>query len=55
MIAAGLDLMTVQYMLGHESITTTVDTYGHLLPERQAAASAAMGTMLARALAASEG
>ena len=52
MIAAGLDLMSVQYALGHESITTTADRYGHLLPERRAATSAAMGRMLARASAA---
>ena len=49
MIAAGLDLMSVQYALGHESITTTADRYGHLLPERRAATSATMERMLARA------
>ncbi|WP_136314458.1 tyrosine-type recombinase/integrase [Actinomyces procaprae] len=49
MIAAGLDLVTVQYMLGHESVTTTADLYGHLLPERRRAAADAMATMLARA------
>ncbi|MBM6980039.1 MAG: tyrosine-type recombinase/integrase [Actinomyces succiniciruminis] len=36
MIAADLDLVTVQYMLGHESVTTTTaDLYGHLLSERR--------------------
>jgi integrase len=30
LIAAGIDLPTVQRRLGHESITTTVDRYGHL-------------------------
>lgn len=34
-------LPVIQARLGHESITTTVDTYGHLLPETQAAAASA--------------
>jgi integrase len=33
LIAAGYNLPRVQYRLGHESITTTVDRYGHLSPE----------------------
>ncbi|PZE66872.1 site-specific integrase [Curtobacterium sp. MCBD17_021] len=33
LIAAGTPLPYVQAQLGHEKITTTVDTYGHLLPE----------------------
>lgn len=33
LIAAGAPLPYVQARLGHEKITTTVDTYGHLLPE----------------------
>lgn len=49
MIAAGLDLVTVQYMLGHESVTMTADLYGHLLPERRKAAASAIATMLSRA------
>ena len=49
MIAAGLDLVTVQYMMGHESVTTTADLYGHLMPERRRAAADAMAAMLARA------
>ncbi|WP_315503690.1 site-specific integrase [Actinomyces radicidentis] len=48
-IASGLDLLTVQHMLGHESVTTTSDLYGHLLPEQTRAASEAMGRMVARA------
>ncbi|WP_326833950.1 site-specific integrase [Amycolatopsis rhabdoformis] len=34
MIAEGVDLMTVQRRLGHESITTTVDRYGHMVPDQ---------------------
>lgn len=33
LIAAGVPLPYVQARLGHEKITTTVDTYGHLMPE----------------------
>lgn len=34
LIAAGCDLPTVQRRLGHESITTTIDKYGHLMPDQ---------------------
>ncbi len=39
LIAAGVPLPVIQARLGHEKITTTIDTYGHLLPDiqRQAA------------------
>ncbi len=42
LIAAGIPLPVIQRRLGHESIKTTVDTYGHLAPDlqRQAAATA---------------
>ena len=33
MIAAGVPLPYIQARLGHESITTTVNTYGHLVPD----------------------
>ena len=42
LFAQGLDLLTVQRRLGHESITTTADRYGHLLPGQQKAAAAAL-------------
>ncbi|MGH8859759.1 MAG: site-specific integrase, partial [Jatrophihabitantaceae bacterium] len=32
LIAGGLPLPNIQARLGHESITTTIDTYGHLMP-----------------------
>jgi integrase len=32
LIAGGASLPHIQARLGHESITTTIDTYGHLLP-----------------------
>lgn len=31
-LAAGTELHIVRDQLGHESITTTIDTYGHLMP-----------------------
>jgi integrase len=39
---AGVDILTVQRRLGHESITTTADRYGHLMPGQQIAAAAAL-------------
>tara|TARA_R110002020_G_scaffold48774_8_gene139053 strand:- start:341 stop:1504 length:1164 start_codon:yes stop_codon:yes gene_type:complete len=33
LIAAGIPLPYIQARLGHEKITTTVDTYGHLVPD----------------------
>ncbi|MGH3470742.1 MAG: tyrosine-type recombinase/integrase [Nocardioidaceae bacterium] len=32
LVAGGAPLPNIQARLGHESITTTIDTYGHLLP-----------------------
>jgi integrase len=41
LIAGGVPLPVIQARLGHESITTTIDTYGNLLPDLQAAAAQA--------------
>ncbi|WP_242511691.1 tyrosine-type recombinase/integrase [Pengzhenrongella frigida] len=46
MIAAGTDLFVLQRRLGHESITTTTDTYSHLLPDQQTAAAEAANRAL---------
>lgn len=35
-IAAGADLTQLKRWAGHESIATLVDTYGHLMPDREA-------------------
>lgn len=35
MIAAGVNLFDLKHRLGHESIQTTANTYGHLMPEAQ--------------------
>jgi integrase len=49
LLAAGVPIHIVQARLGHESIQTTVDTYGHLLPDAQLAASAAASAAFASA------
>jgi len=35
LIAAGVPLPYIQQRLGHENISTTVDLYGHMLPDMQ--------------------
>lgn len=47
LIAAGVPLPVIQARLGHEKITTTIDTYGHLLPDLQRAAGEAAGMVFA--------
>ena len=38
LIMAGVPIKTVQVLLGHKSISTTLDIYGHLSPEHIALA-----------------
>lgn len=47
LIAAGVPLPVIQARLGHESIETTVDRYGHLLPDLQVAAAHAANVAMA--------
>ncbi|MHC5023783.1 MAG: tyrosine-type recombinase/integrase, partial [Planctomycetota bacterium] len=42
LVAAGVDIKTVQVTMRHSSIKLTLDTYGHLMPGAKAAA---LGTM----------
>ncbi len=55
LIAAGVSLPVVQRRLGHESITTTIDVYGHLAPDAYAGATEAAEAMLSQALPQIEG
>lgn len=54
LLAQGVPIHVVQARLGHEKISTTVDTYGHLVPDlivqAAAAASAAFANTSVRAL-----
>jgi integrase len=50
MIARGMDLLTLQRRLGHESLKTTGDTYGHLMPDALAAGARLSGMALSGAL-----
>lgn len=50
LIASRATLQDVQYTLGHESIQTTSDRYGHLMPGRREAVAAAMTIALGQAL-----
>lgn len=47
LIAGGAPLPHIQARLGHESITTTIDTYGHLLPAGDELISGIIDTALA--------
>lgn len=48
LISQNAPLPVIQARLGHEKITTTIDTYGHLLPDLQRAAAEAASTVLRR-------
>lgn len=55
LIAAGVNLPVIQRRLGHESIKTTVDVYGHLAPDAHAGAAEAADLAMAAALPQIEG
>ncbi|MFS0912802.1 tyrosine-type recombinase/integrase [Microbacterium sp. 179-I 3D2 NHS] len=46
LIAAGLDIKTVQARLRHASAKTTLDTYGHMWPDRDESSRAAVSSVL---------
>src|SRR6185437_11737781 len=47
LISAGLDIKTVQARLRHASAKTTLDTYGHLWPDKDESARAAVSIAFA--------
>ena len=47
LIGSGLDVKVVQHRLRHGSAKTTVDTYGHMWPDSDESARAAVGAVLA--------
>jgi integrase len=47
LIGSGLDVKVVQHLLRHGSAKTTLDTYGHLWPDSDESARAAVGAVLA--------
>ena len=49
LLASGIPINYVQAHLGHESITTTVDRYGHVMPAARQAISGALSAALAQA------
>ncbi len=55
MIARGMDLYTLADRLGHESVKTTADTYGHLRPDALALGARLAGASIAGALPQIEG
>lgn len=55
MIAAGINLYDLRHRLGHESITTTADRYGHLMPEAQVQAERAAALAFSAPVPALEG
>ncbi|MEV6490052.1 tyrosine-type recombinase/integrase [Actinoplanes sp. NPDC051633] len=48
LIAAGCDIVTIQHALGHASATTTLNTYGHLMPSAEDRTRQAAQTMIMR-------
>ncbi len=46
LLESGLDVKTVQHRLRHGSATTTLNTYGHLWPDRDEATRAVVGAVL---------
>ncbi len=46
LLASGIPINYVQAHLGHESIKTTVDRYGHIMPAKRAALTQALSAAL---------
>ena len=53
LIDSGCDVKTVQARMRHSSAKTTLDVYGHLWPDKDETARAAIGGVIAARMAAS--
>jgi integrase len=49
LLEAGVDVKTVSERLGHDSIQTTLQLYGHVTPRMRANAAAQFGSLLSHA------
>ena len=49
MIAAGVNLKALQVHMGHSTVTTTIDLYGHLMPGGEIESAALADAYLERA------
>jgi hypothetical protein len=47
MIAAGVNAKALQTFMGHSTVTTTLDTYGHLMPGSEDEAAGLLDAYLA--------
>ena len=45
-LEAGVDAKTVSERLGHDSVQTTLDLYGHVTPQMRGSAAARFGSLL---------
>lgn len=55
MLAAGIDLKTIQQRVGHADYSLTANTYSHLLRDAQTEAADKFGTYLSKAMKSGEG
>ena len=55
LLEKGESLKTVQELLGHEDITTTGNTYAHVMPEIKKQAASNLNSMLTRKKASPKG
>lgn len=54
-ISAGADLTQLKRWAGHESVATLIDTYGHLMPDREGPVLAALEALAASVQSAGNG
>lgn len=55
LIEDGVDIKTVSERLGHDSVCTTLELYGHVTPRMRTSAATRFGSLLSRSTERSEG